>query len=54
VIAVWEIRSSWAYLPADGLAAKNFGRLGSFQICQERIGQGVASTPNCWWYLFAQ
>ena len=47
-IAILRIRSSWAYLAGDGLGAKNFARLGSFQICQDWIGSGVAFGPNCW------
>ncbi len=49
LIASWEIWSRWAYLPGEGLGAKNFCRLGSFQICQAWIGSGLALAPNCWW-----
>ena len=42
VIALCEIRRSCAYLGGEGCGAKYFFRLGSFQICQDWIGSGVA------------
>ncbi len=48
LMAGWEIWSSRAYLPGDGVGAKNFSRLGSFQICQDWTGSGVAFGPYRW------
>ncbi len=48
-IASSEICTSRAYFPGETFGAKYFFRLGSFQICQDWIGSGLASAPyRCW------
>ena len=54
LIASWEIDSSRAYSLTDGLGAKYLFRFGSFQICQDWIGSGLASGPYRLRYSLSQ
>ena len=45
LIGSWEMWTRRAYCVGDGLGAKNFDRLGSFQTCQACTGSAVAPAP---------